>query len=129
MTPRELIEEHTAFLGVYRARISRARQVKKTFVEMLIPLAAELARAEKAILDLEFEYETADGIIEQYETKLKDTTRTISDLIAGGKVFKDRPTRKKPGRLNKLMRLRKKLNKLLEEDPELAEYLDSLEEE
>lgn len=128
MTPNELIAEHRAFLGVYRARISRARQVRSTYTEMLTPLLEDRDRAEKAIRDLENENGSADYVVEQYEAKLEDTTRIISDLENSRGITRDSSgMRKKPTRLSKLLRLQRKLTAMLEEDPDLAEYLDTME--
>lgn len=124
MNQRELIEEHTMFLAVYQARISRARQVSKDYHGLRAPLLKEQCRVECKLNSLEREYETAYEVVVEYEAKLEATKKIISELEHGGKVYKERSPRKKPGRLNKLMKLRNKLNKLLEEDPELAELLE-----
>ena len=133
MTPRELIEEHKAFIGVYRARISRARQVKREYSEMLGERMTALEKAQHELELFRREYENADDVIAQYETTLEETTRIIADLECGSRGIMGsgegtRPRVKKPGRLNKLLRLQRKLTALLEEDPDLAEYLDAMEE-
>ena len=133
MTPRELIEEYKAFLSVYRARISRAKQVQRGYETMRAPLIETQLRIERELLSLERERDNADDVVAEYEAKLTDTTRVVAELESTGKrgITKDsmQPRKKKPGRLNKLVRLQRKLTKLLEEDPDLAEYLDTMVEE
>lgn len=134
MTPRELIEEYKAFLGVYRARISRAHQVRREYEAMRAPLIETQLRIERELSSLEYERDNADDVISEYEAKLEDTTRVIAKLEGEGtrRIMGSgegtRPRKKKPGRLSKLLRLQRKLTTLLEEDPDLAEYLDTMEE-